>query len=61
VPSGRISLHTDRGTAHRDALPNDGTGTTEWTTTADESAYVRLEVRHPNGAMAALTNPVILS
>ncbi|MEQ7126027.1 CehA/McbA family metallohydrolase [Actinopolymorpha sp. B11F2] len=60
VPSGSISVHTDRGTVHRASLPEDGAGATEWATTAEESDYVRIEVRHPSGAMAALTNPVIL-
>jgi hypothetical protein len=60
VPSGTMSLHTYRGTVHRDRLLDDGSGTIEWTTTARESAYVRLEVRRPDAAMAARTNPVIL-
>jgi hypothetical protein len=33
----------------------------EWPTNAKESAYVRVEVRHPTGRMAALTNPIILT
>jgi hypothetical protein len=61
VPSGTASLHTDRGTVHREPLPAEGTGTIEWHTSAAESAFVRVEVRHPSRQMAALTNPVILS
>lgn len=61
VPSGIVSLHTDQGTVHREPLPADGTGTIEWRTSAGESAFVRVEVRHPGGQMAALSNPVILS
>jgi predicted metal-dependent phosphoesterase TrpH len=60
VPSGTVSFHTDRGMVHRELLPNDGSGSIEWRTSAEESAFVRIEVRHPGGHMAALTNPVIL-
>jgi hypothetical protein len=61
VPSGTVSFHTDRGTVHRESLPDHGSGTVEWRTSAEESAFVRIEVRHPGGHMAALTNPVILT
>jgi hypothetical protein len=61
VPSGSLSLHTDRGTVHRESLPTDGSGVVQWRTSAQDSAFVRIEVRHPGGRMAALTNPVILA
>jgi predicted metal-dependent phosphoesterase TrpH len=61
VPSGTVSFHTDRGTVHNESLPGDGSGVIEWCTSADEAAFVRIEVRHPGGHMAALTNPVILT
>jgi hypothetical protein len=61
VPSGSVNFHTDRGTVHREPLPAEGQGTIEWLTSAGESAFVRIEVRHPGQQMAALTNPVILS
>ncbi|MEO3869874.1 CehA/McbA family metallohydrolase [Nonomuraea sp. B12E4] len=61
VLSGTVSFHTDRGTVHRASLPGNGSGVLEWRTSAEESAFVRIEVRHPNGHMAALTNPIILS
>jgi hypothetical protein len=60
VPSGTVSLHTDQGTMHREPLPVNGSGTVDWHTSAAESAFVRVEVRHPDGHMAALTNPIIL-
>jgi hypothetical protein len=60
VPSGTVSFHTDRGTVHSESLPAGGLGTVEWRTSADESAFVRAEVRHADLHMAALTNPVIL-
>ncbi len=59
TPSATVSLHTDGGTVHRESLPEDGSGQVEWRTTAKESAFVRVEVRHPDGRMAALTNPVV--
>lgn len=60
VPAGAVSFHTDRGEAHRASLPDDGVGVVQWTTTAEQPAFVRIEVRHPNGTVAALTNPIIL-
>lgn len=61
VLPGTVSFHTDRGTVHRQPLPAEGPGTIEWRTSAEESAFVRVEVRHPRQQMAALTNPVFLS
>ncbi len=61
VPSGIVSFHTDRGTVHRESLPSDGSGAVEWRTSEAESAFVRVELRHLGGHMAALTNPVILA
>ena len=61
VPSGAVSFHTDQGTVHRESLPAQGPGIIEWRTSAEESAFIRVEVRHPGQQMAALTNPVILS
>lgn len=61
VPSGVVELHTDRGTAYRAALFADGAGSLRWRTDATASAFVRVEVRHPDGQPAALTNPVTLA
>jgi hypothetical protein len=61
VPSGAVSFHTDRGTVHRASLPSSGSGTLEWHTSAEESQFVRVEVRHTGGSMAALSNPILLS
>jgi len=61
VPAGTVTWHTDRGIACRADLPSTGTASTEWTTTAAESALVRVEIRHPDQKMAALTNPIILT
>ncbi|MGW4792057.1 CehA/McbA family metallohydrolase [Nonomuraea sp. NPDC004297] len=60
VPSGVVTFHTERGAVRRETLPADGSGTVEWRTGAAES-FVRVEVRHAGGRMAALTNPVILT
>ena len=61
VPSGTVSFHSDRGKVHRELLPGDGSGVVEWGTSAEESAFLRVEVRHPGRRMAALSNPVILT
>jgi len=61
VPSGAATFHTDRGGVHRDALPGEGSGSITWSTSVEESAFVRVEVRHPTGHMAALTNPITLT
>ena len=60
VPGGTVTVHTDRGRVHRESLHSDGSGVVEWDTSAEESAFVRVEVRHPGGCMAALSNPIIV-
>jgi hypothetical protein len=49
------------GKVHSESLPRGGSGAVEWRTSAQESAFVRIEVRHPGRHMAALINPVILT
>ncbi|WP_194894424.1 CehA/McbA family metallohydrolase [Catenulispora pinisilvae] len=61
VPSGIVSFHTVQGKVHRAPLPDTGEGTVQWHTDAEESAFIRVEVRHPEGHMAALSNPIILT
>lgn len=61
VPSGTVSFHTEKGKVHRESLSGTGSGTVEWHTSAEESAFVRIEVRHTEGHMAALSNPIILT
>ena len=61
LPAGTVSLHTERGEVYRESLPSHGSGAVEWHTSARESAFVRIEVRHPGGHMAALSNPIILT
>jgi hypothetical protein len=66
VPSGVVTIHTDEGVAHRYGLPGTGSGAMawQWRTAAGgrgEAGFVRVEVRHPDGRMAALSNPIILA
>lgn len=61
VPAGEVSFHTDQGKVHSQSLPDSGSSTISWRTSAEESAFVRIEVRHSDGRVAALTNPVILT
>jgi hypothetical protein len=60
VPSGVVTFHTDRGAVHRAPLASEGAGCLDWHTNAEESQFVRVEVRHPDGRMAALTNPILI-
>ncbi|MET7971412.1 CehA/McbA family metallohydrolase [Micromonospora sp. NPDC005305] len=61
VPSGIVSFHTVQGKMHSAPLPGTGAGAVQWHTNAEESAFIRIEVRHPEGHMAALSNPIILT
>lgn len=61
VPSGRVSFHTDRGRSYEEILSHEGSGLIEWSTNMRESMFVRVQVRHADGHMAALTNPILLS
>lgn len=76
VPDGTVRLLTDQGQLLQTSLAGDGSGTVTWITTAEVTAFVRAEIRHPLedgsaggttmdpefgfGAMAALTNPIWL-
>jgi len=55
VPDGIVSFHTERGRVHQEK-----SGKAELPTSADESGFIRIEVRHADGGMAALTNPILL-
>jgi hypothetical protein len=55
VGAGVIRLFTDEGQVFEGPV-----GTATWRTTPRVSPYVRAEVRHPDGSMAAFTNPVFL-
>jgi hypothetical protein len=61
VPGGTVTLYTEKGAAHRVSLPATGSDDVRWETSAAEAGFVRVEVRHPGGRMAALSNPIILS
>jgi hypothetical protein len=66
APGGAVRLVTDEGQVLLAPLAADGSGTVEWVTRPQVSAYVRAEVRRsdppagPLGAMVAMTNPVFL-
>ena len=61
VPSGVVGFHTKAGKVHEGSLSAAGVGAVEWRTgAAAESGFVRVEVRHPGGGMAALSNPIVL-
>jgi hypothetical protein len=60
VPAGAVTFHTEKGVTHRAVLPATGTGDLQWHTSAAEAGFVRIEVRHPDGRMAALSNPITL-
>lgn len=47
VPNGVNRIITDEGQTQQVTLPASGQGTHTWVTTAQLSAYVRAEVRHP--------------
>ncbi|MFH9969635.1 CehA/McbA family metallohydrolase [Streptomyces mirabilis] len=61
VPSGIVSFHTEEGKAYSASLPDTGSGTVKWHTSAENSTFVRIEVREPRGHMAALSNPILLA
>ncbi|WP_078856961.1 CehA/McbA family metallohydrolase [Streptomyces sp. NBRC 109706] len=60
VPDGTIAFHTARGEAHRGSLPASGVGESMARIPPDGAEFIRVEVRHPSGAMAALSNPIVL-
>lgn len=55
APTGVIRLVTDQGQVYEGPA-----GTAGWRTTPAASSYVRAELRHPDGSMAAFTNPIFL-
>jgi hypothetical protein len=61
VPSGKASFHTEKGKAYRASLPDTGSGTVEWHASAEDSEFIRVEVRDLKGHMAALSNPILLA
>jgi hypothetical protein len=61
VPSGSVSVHTEHGVVHRESLPANGSGTVEWRFRGEDTGFVRVQVRHGDGSMAAITNPVLVS
>lgn len=56
VREGAVGLFTDQGQVLEQPV-----GPVTWQTRPRVSPYVRAEVRHPDGSMAALTNPIFLT
>ena len=44
-----------------EALSQAGSAVSRWCTSAEESAFVRVEVRRSGGHMAAFSNPILLA
>ncbi|WP_326596850.1 hypothetical protein [Streptomyces brevispora] len=61
MPAGTVGFRTERGKAHRVSLPGSGPGAVDGQLRAADSAFVRIEVRHRERQMAALSSPVILN
>lgn len=57
VPSGVVTFHNQDGPVHSGPTHS---SSLQWQTSAADSAFVRIEIRHPEGRMAALTNPILL-
>lgn len=55
VPAGVVRFFTDEGQVLEQPV-----GPVTWKTRPRVSPYVRAEVRHPDGSMAAFTNPIFL-
>lgn len=52
VPGGTVSLHTEQGRIHE--------ATEHVVAIMVDARLVRIEVRHPDGRMAAITNPIFI-
>lgn len=61
VSDGTVSVHTRQGVLHLESLSSKGSDELRWMAPADDPIFVRLEVRHSDGRMAALTNPILLA
>jgi predicted metal-dependent phosphoesterase TrpH len=66
APGATVRLITDQGLRTSATLPASGPGIVTWTTTPQNSRYIRAEVRRPQptpttaDTMVALTNPIFL-
>jgi predicted metal-dependent phosphoesterase TrpH len=61
VPSGALSFHTAEGLVHTATLPGGGAGVVECALGRAAAQFIRVEVRHPTGSMAAMSNPIFLA
>jgi predicted metal-dependent phosphoesterase TrpH len=60
VPEGTASFHTERGSFPA-STDLSAARYLQWQTTAADAGFVRVQVRHPDGRMAAITNPIVLA
>ena len=47
MPNGVVRVISDEGQMNQQSLPANGSGRLEYVTTAQNAAYLRIEVRHP--------------
>ncbi|WP_458207865.1 CehA/McbA family metallohydrolase [Haladaptatus sp. NG-SE-30] len=59
VPEAKITFHTQDGTVKRASVTNSSARLT-YETSPEASAFVRVEIRQPEGEMIALTNPIFV-
>jgi hypothetical protein len=60
VPDAVATLHGPHGVVHGAPLGPAEAGTLDWETSLGEEPWLRAEVRRPDGALVALTNPIWL-
>jgi hypothetical protein len=61
APAGTITLHGERGVLARSPVAATGPTVVRWPLPPGRPRYLRVEVRTPQGAMLALTNPIWVS
>jgi hypothetical protein len=60
APAAVATLHGQDGTVHAAPLGVGAAGTLEWETRLGTTSWLRAELRQPDGALVALTNPIWL-
>lgn len=60
VPAGVATIHSGHGEVYRHVLPADGCSDVRWHAARRDLGFIRLEVRHANGQMGALSNPIVI-
>lgn len=60
VRAGVVTVQSGHGEIYRGVLPADGCGDLPWRAKRRDHAFIRVEVRHADGQLAALTNPIVI-